>query len=92
VIVRILGEGQYELGGDPLEELQELDSKLFHKIEAGDEVGFHEVLNRAFEKVRGNGTPVDPSTIVPSDLTLPQPDATLEEVRALLASEDTGEA
>jgi hypothetical protein len=92
MIVRILGEGQYELGGDSLEELEELDPKLLHKIEAGDEAGFHEVLNKAFAKVRGSGTPVDPSRIVPSDLTLPQPDASLEEVRQLLASEDTGEA
>ncbi len=92
MIVRILSEGQYDLEGAPLAELQALDAKLLEKIEAGDEAGFHEVLSKACEKVRGSGAPVDPSTIVPSDLTLPQPDASLEEVRELLASEDTGEA
>ena len=37
MIVRILGEAQYELNGDALEELEALDAKLFQKIEDGDE-------------------------------------------------------
>jgi len=92
MIVRIMGEGQYDLDGEGAEVLDRLDHQLFEAIEGGDEANFAAVLADALETVRSIGTLVDPATIVPSDLTLPHPHSTLDEVRQLLSSDDSQEA
>lgn len=91
MIVRIMGEGQYDIDGQGADALDTIDRQLFEAIEAGDEAAFSSALAEALETVR-EGTLVDPETIVPSDLTLPHPHSTLAEVRDLLSSDGTEEA
>ena len=45
MIVRISGEGQFELPDDDAERLNELDNRAVSAVEAGDETGFHELWN-----------------------------------------------
>jgi hypothetical protein len=92
MIVRILGEGQFELETSQVTSLDVLDQELVAALEAGDEPAFHDVLNRMVQEVRTKGTPVAADRFVPSDLTLPHEGASLAELRALLASEDVGES
>ena len=87
MIIRILGEGQYELPEDVLPTLDELDDELNSTIEAGDEVAFEEALGRLLAKVKEAGKPVAIDTLVPSDLTVPPEGSTLDDVRQLLTSE-----
>lgn len=89
MIVRILGEGQYELRDEELAPLEELDHQLNTAIEGGDEGAFHQALEGLIAKVR-QGTELPASTIVPSDLTVPSEGSTLEELRRLLSEEDAG--
>lgn len=86
MIVRILEEGQYEVPDAELARLEPLDEAMMRAIEADDEPRFSEALARAISEVRAHGRRVDPSEIVPSDLTLPHEGAGIGEVRALLAS------
>lgn len=88
MIVRILGEAQYEVAASEVPALEKLDHKLSTAIDGGDEAAFDSVLSQLHEMVRTVGKKVAPETIVPSDLTLPQPGSSLSEVRELLASED----
>jgi hypothetical protein len=90
VIVRILGEEQYEVDDEHLETIEAIDARLAGAIEADDEETFAAVLQEAIETVRSLGTPVDAETIVPSKLTIPHEGATISEVRALLAEETAG--
>jgi hypothetical protein len=92
VIVRILGEGQLELDDSQMASLDELDQQLVAALEADDEAKFHDVLNRALAKVRSEGAPVPADRFVPSDLTLPDKNASLADLREFLASEDVGES
>lgn len=92
MIVRILEGGQFEVPDSEIGALDELDAKLAAAIERNDSEGFSEVLAALAEKVRSTGTPLDPTTIVSSDLTVPHEGASLEEVRHLLASEDASDA
>ena len=92
MIVRILGEGQFELDQSQVASLEDLDKQLLVALEAGDETGFQDVLSQLVNKVRAEGKPVAPDRFVPSDLALPHEGASLEELRAFLASEDTGES
>jgi hypothetical protein len=92
MIVRILSEGQFDVPEADLRELESLDAKLFATIEVGDEAGFATTLQELITAVRTHGTPLDPTTIKPSDLTVPHEGASLSEVRELLNSEGLAES
>ena len=87
MIVRILGEGQLRVDDSAAEQLNQLDTQLEKAVEQGDEDGFRAVLSALLERVRSAGTPVGADVIEPSALILPQPDATMDEVRKLLADD-----
>jgi len=87
MIVRILGEGQFRVGDSAAAELNALDTGLEAAVERGDEATFAAVLRRLIETVRRTGSPVPPDTLEPSDVILPQEDASLADVRKLLTDE-----
>ena len=87
MIVRILGEGQYDLDDHALDALNGLDNAIEAAIEAGDEAMFRTALNGLLAAVRSSGSHHDPSALDESDLILPPPDATIDEVRALLGDD-----
>jgi len=91
MIVRILEEGQYEVPDSELEALEALDAKLAAAIEANDAESYSEVLSQLADSIRSTGTAVAPSTIVSSELTIPNEGTSLEEVKRLLASGDAVE-
>lgn len=87
MIVRIQGEGQYELDDDAVHRLHEMDSELFAAIEGEDEQAFHQALGHAIDFVETNGTCVADERIVPSDIILPPSDISLDEARRLFTDE-----
>ncbi|MEV6315154.1 hypothetical protein [Streptomyces sp. NPDC051776] len=87
MIVRIMGEGQVELADRHFAELNKLDDELLAEMESGDEAGFRRTLTALLNEVRELGEPLPDDSLEPSELILPAPDATLEEVRETL-SED----
>ncbi|HET8663326.1 MAG TPA: hypothetical protein VFM08_03335 [Nocardioides sp.] len=87
MIVRILGEGQYDLSDDAVTALNDLDSKVEAAVEAGDEQGFREALASLLDGVRTAGVPHDAETLDSSDLILPMADATLAEVKDMLSGD-----
>jgi hypothetical protein len=84
MIVRIMGEGQVELNDSHFTELNKLDDELLAEMESGDGEGFRRTLAALLDAVRRLGTPLPDDALEPSELILPTPDATLEEVRAML--------
>jgi hypothetical protein len=87
MIVRIMGEGQVRLSDSHLAELSALDDELLAEMEQGDGPGFRRTLGALLDKVRELGTPLPDDSLEPSELILPAPDATLDEVRALLSDD-----
>jgi hypothetical protein len=87
VIVRIAGEGQYQLPDGDVERLNELDNEAVSAVEAGDEGRFQELWGQMLEIVQNDGNAVPDDELVESDLILPPRDITLEEAKA----EFTGE-
>lgn len=86
MIVRIMGQGQWVLEPEHLIELNELDRALEERVDAGDQDGMIEALERLGEGVRRLGVEVPEDVLAESDLVLPDVDVSLEEVRALLDS------
>lgn len=87
MVVRIMGEGQVRLADSHLTELDKLDNELLREMQNGDGPGFRATLQALLSKVRELGTPLPDDSLEPSELILPSPDATLEEVRELLSDD-----
>jgi hypothetical protein len=87
VIVRILGEGQFDLSDEAVSALNDLDAKVESAIEAGDDAVFHEALAALLDGVRTAGVPHAAESLDPSDLMLPMADATLAEVKDMLSGD-----
>ncbi|MFE5810802.1 MULTISPECIES: hypothetical protein [unclassified Streptomyces] len=87
MIVRIMGEGQVELADSHFTELNKLDDELLAEMEGGDEAGFRRTLGALLEAVRRLGEPLPDDALEPSELILPAPDATLDEVREMLSDD-----
>ena len=87
MIVRILGEGQLRVDDAAVSELNELDAKVEAAVDVGDEAGFAAALSSLLSRVRAIGTPLEADSLQPSELILPQEDATMDDVRRLLADD-----
>ena len=87
MIVRILGEGQFEVPDKAVGGLDRLDHELVRAVDAGDAAGFARTLEALLAGVRTQGRPVSAEHLGASDLVVPHPGATLEEVRKLLSGE-----
>ena len=84
MIVRILGEGQWELDEQHLAPLNDLDAAVERAVESGDEAAFSRGLASLLDAVRTQGTRLPDEVLHDSDLILPPSDATIAEVRELL--------
>lgn len=87
MIIRILTEGQYDLPGQYLDELNRLDNQIVEAVAEKDWEGFQRLLSEMLDLVRRHGKPVPIEEIVESDLVLPEPDLTLEEAEELFTGE-----
>jgi hypothetical protein len=87
VIVRILGEGQWELDATHVDSLNTLDDQVEAAVQAGDRETFSKSLAELLNAVRTAGARLPDDSLVDSELILPPADATLEEVRDLLADD-----
>jgi PspAA-like protein len=87
VIVRIMGEGQFDLPDGALDELNRLDDDLEAACAAGDEATFRQALTALAQGIHDAGSPLPDDYLGPSDLVLPGRDASLSEVSDLLTDE-----
>lgn len=80
MIIRIFSEGQYELPDTALPQLHELDSQAEAAIQDGDAERFGELYPQLLEHIRHAGRRLAADELVASDLMVPPPDASLDEV------------
>ena len=87
MIVRILGEGQFDVTDGDLDGLNELDTAVERAVESGDVETFASALTALLDRVRSMGVAHDLESLDESDLILPPSDASLDEVRQLLGDD-----
>ena len=87
MIVRIMTEGQYDLPGAFIDELNHIDNDLVEVVADENEAEFATLLKKMLDLVRNNGTPVPIDELVESDLVLPEPDITLLEAEEVFIGE-----
>ena len=78
MIVRIATEGQYDVGEDVVERLNELDNACVTAVEAGDEATFHQTYEAMLALVRA-GAVLGDDELAESALILPPGDLTFAE-------------
>jgi hypothetical protein len=87
VIIRLLGEGQFEVDDGVVAHLDELDEEIGRAVEAGDEQALWEKLAALAAAVRANGRRLSDEELRPSDAVIPPEDLSLDEARELLADD-----
>ena len=87
MIVRILGEGRYEVPDADLPAIEQLDAQLADAMDRGDEAAFTGTLADLIGQVRHTGKLLAPDDLRTSSLVVPHDGSTLDEVRSLLAED-----
>jgi hypothetical protein len=87
MIVRILGEGQWDVADSHIDALNALDTRIETAVAEGDDDGFAIGLQELLQAIRTAGHRLPDDSLVDSSLILPPADSTIEEVRALLGDE-----
>ena len=87
MIVRIMTEGQFNLPGAHVDDLNEIDNQLVEVVEQEDREGFEKLLKQMLDLVRQNSAKVPDDELVESDLVLPAPDLTLKEAEEYFTGE-----
>jgi hypothetical protein len=87
MIVRLMGEAQFEAPDDLQSELNELDDEAVAAVEAADEGRLRSVLERMAQLVRDRGTRLPDEDLHASDLLVPPADLSLDEARELFSGD-----
>jgi len=87
MIIRIMGEGQFDVPDDSADALNALDEQVEAAVETADDNAFSAAFAQLLERVRANGSRVADDTLLDSDLVLPPADSTVDEVARLLGDE-----
>jgi len=87
MIVRILGEGRFDVPDADLPVIEQLDGELNDALERDDENEFRNALADLIQQIHHVGTMLPPDDVQTSELVVPHAGSTLAEVKALLAEE-----
>jgi hypothetical protein len=82
MIVRISGEGQFDLADEESARLNELENAVIAAVDAGDEEGYRTAFAALLDYVRSNGREVPDDELEGSDVILPPSDTSLQEAAA----------
>jgi hypothetical protein len=80
MIIRIQGEGQYEVTEELLDRINAIDAEVEGAVAAGDEGVFRDALERLLALVRETGSRLPAAHLSPSELILPPEDIALDEL------------
>lgn len=87
MIVRVSGEGQFELDEAEAKQLDQRDRHLVEAINDGDMERFRTELADTIRFVEENGTPVPHDRVIPSEIIIPPRDIDLDEARQFFTDE-----
>ncbi|HXB14428.1 MAG TPA: hypothetical protein VNV44_01665 [Solirubrobacteraceae bacterium] len=87
MIVRISGEGQFELDDEEAPRLNELENAVAGAVEACDEDAYEQAFTALLDYVRATGDAVPEDQLEGSDVILPPADTSLKEAAADFSGE-----
>ena len=87
MIIRIMGEGQFDVPDDSADALNALDEQVEAAVESGRRQRLLRRVRPAARAGTRHGSRVADDTLLDSDLVLPPADSTVDEVARLLGDE-----
>jgi hypothetical protein len=87
VIVRLMGEGQFQVDDGLRAHLDELDDRAQAAADADDEPELDRVLDEMWQLVQGRGERLADDDLSASDVVIPPSDLTLDETKRLFSEE-----
>ena len=84
MIVRIVGEGQWEVPESELGDLNVIDAKVEKAVDDADQSALTAALTELVNRVRTHGEPVSEATVTDSDLIIPDISSTIDEITVWL--------
>ncbi len=87
MIVRLMGEGQFEIEKKHVDELNKIDNNIVKIVNKGDEKTYKTEIKKLADYARKNGKKLEDKTIKPSDIILPPADLTFEEAKKIFSGE-----
>ena len=87
MIVRIMGEGQYRLGDEVRQRVNELDNAVVAAVDGNDEDGFHAAFEEMLDVIRKEGEHLGDEEIETSDVIVPPADTSMAEATAEFSGE-----
>ena len=84
MIIRILGEGQWTVEPEQLDDLQSSDAKVERAMKERDQEALTEALEGLVAHIKELGVSLPDDVLADSDLIIPDTNATLEEVSLFL--------
>ena len=91
MIIRIVGEGQWQGPDIQKGHLNRIDARVEHAIGTTSQNELTEALTELVTTVRTVGTPIADDNIIDSDLIVPDVSATIEEVSVWLSENPAGD-
>ena len=81
MIIRIIGQGQYQVKSSLFDDLNKIDNQIVEMSKKGNEKAYKKSLGELIGKIVSEGETLDHKEIVESDIIVPPSDMTLEEAR-----------
>jgi hypothetical protein len=88
MIIRILGDGRYDVPDSELADIENLDKALVDALDGDDSAAFSDALASLIATVRSKGSLIPADDVRTSQQAVPHEGSELAEVKALL--EDAG--
>jgi len=85
MIIRVVGQGQYEVDEGLMDRLDALDREAMEALERDDEESLDRALDEMGRLVREEGKRLPDDALSASDVVIPPSDLTLEETRKLVS-------
>ena len=83
MIIRIMGEGQFEVPGSLFDELNIIDNRIVDLVGQGNEADYRTELSRLINVIKSNGKQLDDASIVESNIIVPPEDLSLQEAKEI---------
>jgi hypothetical protein len=87
MIVRLMGEGQYEIDKKHVDEINKIDNDLVKIVNKGDEKTFKVEFKKLNDTVRKYGKPLSNDILKPSEVIIPPSDISIEDAKKIFKGE-----
>ncbi len=87
MIVRLMGEGQYEIDKKHVDEINKIDNALVRIVNNGDEKTFKTEFKKLTDMVRKYGKPLSNDILKPSEVIIPPADISVEDAKKIFKGE-----